>query len=474
MQLHVSWMASKRVISGEDASPSSFRSAFDRDLGIISHSSRFRRLAHKTQVYSDPNNDFVRSRLTHSIEASQIGRELARMFLHVLEQKWDFLDHDFSRDFETLVATACLTHDIGHSAFGHAGEETLKKLSKDAFAQVGLDNPHSIFEGNKQNIRSLARAESGMDVSYALIDAIMKYKHPELYGKKNGAWFASEASIGSDVITVTGTDIYRHPACYLMEAADDIAYLGSDLEDAFKMGILSAGTINMLLANWKAYLVSNEGDTSQVLNPDFDFRLDVRAEQKELERQVHLLASHMAKTMLAHVYEVLNAIIPVCRTGTVAEKIAMLNALPKKLHDQLSENFLLRKQSNPEAKEPLHLLAYDHTDHQIVRCSDFLRFKAQLYNDWILKSPRVYEPENKGKLIIEHIWKALLECIEKDPVKCKAFHFLPESKRQFILRNHGQLKSSVSFRVEHLTHFISGMTDRYAKRFHHYLLGFSR
>ena len=132
------------------------RSCFEKDRSKIIHSAAFRRLQGKTQVFSPSHADFFRTRLTHCLEAAQIGKGIALNF--------QIVDLD-------LIELACFIHDIGHPPFGHSGELALKRLMKD----------HGGFEGNAQNLRIIDRLEvkykqcRGLNLTRSSIDSILKY-----------------------------------------------------------------------------------------------------------------------------------------------------------------------------------------------------------------------------------------------------------------------------------------------------------
>ena len=150
------------------ARESDYRSVFQNDRDRIIYSFAFRRLQAKTQVFMSGEYDFYRTRLTHSIEVSQIGRSIC----YYLRAKCPVLSEKFYIDSD-LVEAACLTHDIGHPPFGHAGESLLNELMSE----------YGGFEGNAQTLLIITEMIStrsgirkGMGPSRAFIDSILKYK----------------------------------------------------------------------------------------------------------------------------------------------------------------------------------------------------------------------------------------------------------------------------------------------------------
>ena len=145
-----------------------YRTPFQQDRDRIIYSFAFRRLQAKTQVFMSGEYDFYRTRLTHSIEVAQIGRSIC----NYLQRKCPVLAEDFYVDPD-LVEAACLTHDLGHPPFGHAGESLLNKMMR----------PFGGFEGNAQTLRIITESiytrhgrRQGMNPTRAFIDSILKYK----------------------------------------------------------------------------------------------------------------------------------------------------------------------------------------------------------------------------------------------------------------------------------------------------------
>jgi hypothetical protein len=144
-----------------------FRTAFQIDRDRVLHTPTFRRLQNKTQVFWSGEYDFYRTRLTHSLEVAQIGKSIC----HWLKSRADGpLAPDFFIDPD-LVEAICLSHDLGHPPFGHAGERTLNHLMRG----------YGGFEGNAQTLRLLTERifsakRSGMDPTRAFLDGVLKYK----------------------------------------------------------------------------------------------------------------------------------------------------------------------------------------------------------------------------------------------------------------------------------------------------------
>ena len=257
-------LSAKRLGSDSPGYISPERSPFQRDFDRVIFSGAFRRLQNKTQVFPLVQEDYVRTRLTHSLETSSIGRSLGTAAGVFLKENYDLGDAQIS-DVGAVVATAALCHDIGNPPLGHAGEEAIRfwftnsevarEMKKELTPEQARD--FELYEGNAQGFRVLSTLEmsdqqGGMQLTHATLGSFAKYpalsssliKPPGVAGKKFN-FFHSEKELFAEVAANCGLIEYgpwsyaRHPLAYLVEASDDIAYLIVDFEDGARLGLIS-------------------------------------------------------------------------------------------------------------------------------------------------------------------------------------------------------------------------------------------
>jgi dGTPase len=283
----------KKSGQGNQPSPEeSFRtrSAFEQDYDRIIFSHPFRRLQDKTQVHPLPEQDFVHTRLTHSLEVSSVGRSLGKRVGEVIIQRHPHLASNFSLfDFGAIVAAASLAHDLGNPPFGHAGEDAISDFFKEhTFGQSFREKVSTAewedlikFEGNAQGFRILSKEEYGLKLTFATLGAFTKYPCPAFFperdkkkrSQKKFGFFQSEASHFQEVANElelmqdTGKNWSRHPLAFLVEAADDICYSIIDLEDGCRLGLLTFDeTVDLLSGILRDKLDRNKLKSSGGLN----------------------------------------------------------------------------------------------------------------------------------------------------------------------------------------------------------------
>ena len=251
----------------------SFLAATQSDRARLIYSAAFRRLQQKAQVFSLESNSAVRSRLTHSIEVSHIGRYIiAEISEEFKRSKLSDEDkeywHENSLALSNIVETACLMHDIGNPPFGHFGEaaisqwanspEAISCLSKALEVEEKLVPKSALddfrhFDGNPQGFRIITKLQGedgfyGLNLTYTQLAAFIKYTHsPKTkenlkqdapFSKKVG-FFDTELDVICKAWDTLGMKAHsRHPLGFIMEASDDISYCISDIEDGIEKGVI--------------------------------------------------------------------------------------------------------------------------------------------------------------------------------------------------------------------------------------------
>jgi dGTPase len=260
--------------TGDNATPP--RTEFTRDYDRIIFAPAFRRLQDKTQVFPLAKSDYVRTRLTHSLEVASVGRSLGVLAAEaILQQQAGLEGVVVPADVGTIVATACLAHDIGNPPFGHAGESAIQEWFELRGAMKDLNGAECEdlfkFEGNAQGFRTLCKLQQapqrgGLQLTSAVLGAFTKYPRASLVddeqragisGKKFG-FMQSEATLFQELADELGlikkqgkgAAWHRHPLAFLVEAADDICYHVMDVEDGYKTGNLSYDEIENLHKPW--------------------------------------------------------------------------------------------------------------------------------------------------------------------------------------------------------------------------------
>jgi len=260
-------LSRKRLGSTAEPQDTTARTDFQRDFDRIVFSSAFRRMQDKTQVFPLSKVDYVRTRLTHSLESSSIGRSLGTLVGEQVIGRHSL--HQFeAADFGNICAAACLAHDIGNPPFGHSGEDAIRHWASSA--EYGARRVEALrgsqredflaFEGNAQGFRIVTRLQNpdnrgGLQLTSATLAAFTKYPRESCLGgnrfdgvsaKKQGFTAADRESfeqVAANVGLIPREQPYamwcRHPLAFLVEAADDISYRVIDIEDGYRLGYFS-------------------------------------------------------------------------------------------------------------------------------------------------------------------------------------------------------------------------------------------
>ena len=250
------------------------RSPFHIDYDRIIFSSAFRRLQDKTQVHPLSHNDYVRRRLTHSLEVASIARSIGYNVGTRLCHKHQ-LENIHESDIGSIVSAAALAHDIGNPPFGHSGEDAIRywfessEIAKRMAIGMSEKEKSDVYryEGNAQGFRMLTKLQmpdnrGGMQLTSATLGAFMKYPIESLMegvdssaATKKFGFFQSEKNLFAEVAEKTGLRNRsqsgswwcRHPLVFIVEAADDITYRIVDFEDGFRLGLVTYKEVESLL-----------------------------------------------------------------------------------------------------------------------------------------------------------------------------------------------------------------------------------
>ena len=388
------------VESLERREPDDYRTPFQTDRDRIIYSSAFRRLQAKTQVFLSGEFDFYRTRLTHSLEVAQIGRSICSF----LKQTSPFLDDNFFVDPD-LVEAICLTHDIGHSPFGHAGERTLHHLMK----QYGG------FEGNAQSLHIIVDtiypgldSRRGMNPTRAFIDGIFKYKRlfredPEALNQfiyDEQAYLRTFVLAEIDPDKIPDLNHFRSLECEIMDWADDSAYCLNDLVDSINAGFLRFERVQ----RW-AECQNLRGEQAQHAETVLSAIRERKAESRFSKK--------------------IGAFIRSCSLG---ERSASALTTTNRYR--------------------FHLLI----DPAVRIEADFYK---RLSQELVFDHSQLHQLERKGRVILEGIFEAFSESY----LSQSGLRIMPESFDRII-----RLKNDRRARARVLCDYIAGMTDGFAIR----------
>lgn len=276
----------KRFRPKSETIKSDGRNTFENDYGRLISSSPIRRLQDKTQVFPLEESDYIRTRLTHSLEVSYLASSIGQSIENLLIDKKE-LDPKLKGNLSSLLRVGGLVHDLGNPPFGHFGEEAIKKFFEKYFQRNDDSTLSKIeqedfknFDGNVQTLRILSKLyyfgdEYGYNLNYSSLASIIKYPSNSVEGnkkfisaiefeklkqegksnftyeisKKKFGYFQTEKHTFSEINQYLQLGNRRHPVVYLLEAADDIAYSAADIEDGIKLGKINLNDIEKVFSD---------------------------------------------------------------------------------------------------------------------------------------------------------------------------------------------------------------------------------
>jgi dGTPase len=386
-----------------------YRTPFQIDRDRVLHTPAFRRLQNKTQVFWSGEYDFYRTRLTHSLEVAQIGKSIS----YWLKSRPDgFLSDDFFIDPDLLEAI-CLSHDLGHPPFGHAGERTLNYLMRD----------YGGFEGNAQTLRLLTERifsvkRSGMDPTRAFLDGVLKYKslwtelgnkpeHHFIYDSQHSHldWAMGGNDFPLELTSGVVRDHFKSIECQVMDWADDTAYSLNDLSDSVRAGFLNIEKIE--------FWAEKHNESTREDTPLGDLILAIR--RKRVEPFVgKRIGKYIQSTHLETVVNFLS--------GTT------------------------------------NRYRYQLVIDEAVKAESKL-FKRLAF-DVVFLSPQLKQLEHKGSRMLRELWQVLGErYISQGTIDGQDFQLLPAETAAEI-----EAAADEAARARLVCDFLSGMTDGYAAR----------
>ncbi|TWB14104.1 dGTPase [Nitrospirillum bahiense] len=419
------------------------RSAYEIDIDRITFTTSFRRLADKQQVHGIGGSDYVRSRLTHSMEAARVGRSLGMWVGPAILRSVDYEVKATPADIGHVVAAASLAHDVGTPCFAHTGEDVISDWFADSAIgqriRAGLSDVEQAelckFEANAQGFRVLTRLQGwrgvgGLQLTAATLGAGAKYpwgvevpngplKRPH---KRKYGFFGCEQDVFAEVATEVGLvekgpgAWCRHPLAYLVEAADDACYHVVDIEDAAKMRMLSFEHAEDLLL---AFIRDDKPDTAT----GKDWEADYKTLEDE-DRKLIFLRAQAIDRLVRDAAEIFLERLPQLMAGEFCHPLLTLSARAPALRriEQVSHERIYRGQQRCE------------TDIIAARTITTL---LDAYGEALLDREKL-GPGAK----LPRRWASLLET-------------MPESR---------QLPYERAGWVRGLLDYVAGMTDRFAIR----------
>jgi len=457
-----------------DKDETKYHNNIEKDYVRIIRSASFRRLQDKTQVFPLDQSDFIRTRLTHSIEVSSIGRMIVRQVCDLLKKqiKEGNLPQESLPDPLTvseILNCAGLLHDLGNPPFGHFGETAIRnwfqnnlehKLYKGKALSTYLSEAQRYdlyyYEGNAQALRIVLKlhhltGDYGMRLTSAVMDTIIKYPCDSLMKQKEDeklkqersllrkkiGYFQSEAAQVKQIKRNTGCIKCRNPLAFILEAADDIAYTFSDLEDGYNKGLYTYEQLYEVVQasgddkGLKALTECKVNAVKHQDNREKDYNPDKQAVFSWLSRKQLYCVTCCARAFVDHYRELMNGVFEQ-ELSAVSSEAKIMKALKAFAFEHIYQNGAILK---------LELMS-----------NEILTFLMDRFMDALI----VYDSEEP----MNEIQRKYIELLSKNYVD------------NYLRSARGKSDGEKLYdRLLLGCDFIAGMTDSYAKRLYQELRG---
>lgn len=453
-------LSPKRERSGrkhKEKNRTDLRSSFEKDYHRIIGSASFRRLQDKTQVFPLDKSDFVRTRLTHSLEVSSFGKSLGQNIgEYILTYGKDpEFTNQMKEDICNILSCAGLIHDIGNPPFGHFGETTIREWFEENLTSVlfrgrplsEVLEPRMLedlyyFEGNAQAFRLVTKLhylvdETGMNLTYALLNTIVKYPVDSLHVDPDGeniqrkklGYYLADEELFHKVSCETGAENHRHPLAFILEAADDIAYKTADIEDAYVKRFVSFSALARELQD------IDTGETFQAYDYLMDlYKAAVAREEEEPE-------SYAIKNWIVRVQSFLIA----CAT------------------EGFTENY-----------EAIMCGEYQKDLFAGTKAEELMEVLGGVAEKYVFMTDEIYKMEVAESRILSFLLEkfvtAAVRCSDPtqkmDSIDTRMMAFVSDNyKKAYFHQSQGKGEiEKLYLRILLVTDYICGMTDSYAKR----------
>ena len=451
---------------GRNAKSSDLRSEFEKDYHRIIGSASFRRLQDKTQVFPLDKSDFIRTRLTHSLEVSSFAKSLGQNIgENILVYKKDSeFTPQMKEDICNILQCAGLIHDIGNPPFGHFGEDVIrewferklplmtyhgKPMEQVMSRQMVEDLYH--FEGNAQAFRLVTKLhflvdERGMNLTYALLNTIIKYpvssmeireESGDIKEKKMG-YYLAEQKIFEDVSKETGTNGMRHPLTYILEAADDLAYKTADIEDSFVKGFIRYADLERELKELE------EKKRNGTFRPAYRLR---QLYERGIQKRVHDPESYAVKNWIVNA----QGFLLNCATeGFMANYDAIMSG-------KFGQDLFY----GTNGEELMELL-------------------GDMADRYVFSSMAIYKMEVSESAVIDYLMERLVQAAlyfdtkeKQGTIDRRVISFISDNyKNAYRIQSEGKSEAEKLYlRLLLVTDYVCGMTDSYAKRLYQEMNG---